>query len=158
MQVGNPGTLAQRGFTLPLAMAGIALAALALSVAGPLWAQYEQRERERELLRVGLLYAQALAAYRDSSPGRKELPSTLEQLVLDSRFVGTQRHLRRLYPDPMNPRRPWGLLRDAQGRINGVYSQHPKAPVAQGPVALSDRTLPPARSYAQWQFTAQPAT
>ena len=157
MRAGSrqPGCADACGFALPMVLAGVALAALALSVAGPSWRQQEQRERERELLRVGLLYAQALAAYRDASPGSERvLPPQLEGLLLDTRFVGTQRHLRWLYPDPTNPRQPWGLLRDAQGRIGGVYSLSQTAPVARGPVVLADRTLPPATRYADWKFTA----
>jgi type II secretory pathway pseudopilin PulG len=147
------------GIALPLLLAGIALAALALSVAGPLWAQRQQRERERELLRIGLLYAQALAAYQAASPGgQKVLPSQLENLVLDSRFVGTQRYLRRLYPDPIDTRAPWGLLRDAQGRIAGVFSQSEKAPMARGPVVLADRTLAPATTYRDWKFVVEGKT
>ena len=143
------------GFAIPVVLAGIALMALALSAAGPLWSQQQQREREQELFRVGLIYAQALAAYRDASPGgEKVLPTHLEQLLLDSRFVGTQRHLRRLYPDPLNSRQPWGLLRDEHRRITGVYSQSERAPVARGYVELTDRRLNPARTYGDWVFLA----
>lgn len=147
--------MTQAGFTLPLMLAAVALLALALSAAGPLWATSEQRERERELLRVGLLYAQALAAYRDASPGgRQDLPTELHQLTLDARFVGTRRHLRRLYADPMNPGRPWGLLRNRDGRIEGVHSLSEKPPVAQAELVLADRRLPAAQRYADWHFVA----
>lgn len=147
-----------RGFTWTLMLAAVALVGLAGSLAGPLWSHQQRREREHELLRIGVIYAQALKAYREASPGNDaQYPRRLEDLLLDTRHAGTRRHLRRLYPDPLSPSRPWGLVTDAQGRIVGLHSTDPAAPVAQGPVALADRTLPPAQRYSDWKFTALPS-
>jgi type II secretory pathway pseudopilin PulG len=143
------------GFTLVAALLLLALLSLGLAVIGPLWSQQSQRERERDLLRVGTLYAQAIAAYQRVSPGSdKQYPATLDVLVLDTRFVGTVRHLRKLYADPMASGQAWGLVRNPAGRIIGVYSQSAAAPLAQGSVALDDRVLPPAQRYADWKFLA----
>ena len=153
MPVGKP----LRGFTLPALLVTLAVMALAWAAVGPAWMHQAQRQRERELLRLGLLYAQALAAYRDTLPGSvRSYPMALDELLRDPRLPGVQRHLRRLYPDPLNPRRPWGLVMDDFGRITGVYSQSSDAPLAQGPVVLPDRTLPPAQRYADWKFLASP--
>ena len=155
MQVGD--LRRAQGFTLVALLLALALVSLALAAAGPMWSQQQRRERERELLRIGPLVAQALQSYREASPGSARLyPLRLDDLLLDTRFVGTRRHLRAIYPDPLQPSRPWGLLTDELGRINGVFSQGIEAPIAQGAVQLDDRRLPAAQRYADWQFLALP--
>lgn len=143
----------QEGFTFIAVLALLALIMLGLAAVGPLWAQQAQREREQDLLRIGALYAQAIASYRDSSPGSvKQYPQQLDALVHDSRFIGVTRHLRRLYSDPIAPELPWGLVRDAGGRIIGVYSQSDKAPLAQAAIDLGVVQLAPVKRYADWKF------
>lgn len=150
------GRRACGGFTLLLLVAALAVAGLALSKTGPRWTEAELRVREDELLRVGQLYAGALEAYSASSPAAvKTLPLALEQLVLDERFVGGHRHLRQLYPDPLDPQRPWGLLRDAEGRIYGVYSLDQRRPFRTAPVRLGALRLDAATRYSDWKFIAR---
>ncbi len=148
-----------RGYSFVGALLLLALVSLGLGVAGPMWSQQAQRERERELLRIGTLYAQAIQRYRDLSPGSlKQYPTSVDALLLDTRFVGTQRHLRKAYADPVNPGGAWGLLRDQGGRIVGVHSLSQEAPLGQGAVALDDRVLPPATRYSDWKFFAKGAS
>lgn len=136
------------------ALAAVALMGIALSVVGPLWADQAKREREQELLRIGGLYAQAIADYYVNTPGTvKKFPERLEELLQDDRFWGTRRHLRRLYPDPLQPHRPWGLIRAADGRIAGVYSQDTSPPFLQSPVTAGVVQLGVAQQYQQWLFT-----
>jgi type II secretory pathway pseudopilin PulG len=136
-------------------LALIALVSIGLAAAGPSWSERLRREREQELLKVGSLYARAIASYRDDSPGTsKTYPQTLDVLLSDPRFIGQHRHLRRLYADPLAPARPWGLVRDIDGHIMGVYSQSDEEPLAQGPQALGPVVLAPARHYADWKFLA----
>jgi type II secretory pathway pseudopilin PulG len=143
------------GFALVVVLAGLAIVSLGLAFLGPSWAHQAQRERERELMRVGVLYAHALASYRAASPGaQKHLPQRLEELLNDVRFAGTTRHLRRLYFDPLDPHRPLAEVRDASGGIVGVRSTSDATPLARGPVVLDDRTLPPAQRYSDWIFSA----
>jgi type II secretory pathway pseudopilin PulG len=145
-----------RGFTFVAMLLLIALVSLGLAAAGTVWSQAAQRERERDLMRIGSLYAQAIASYHRVSPGsQKVYPERLDALLLDTRFVGTVRHLRQAYPDPMNPGQPWTLLRDSANRIIGVHSQSEETPVAQGLVMLEDRVLAPAKRYKEWLFLAQ---
>ncbi len=144
----------QSGFTFVALLVVIFVVALGLSAAGPRWREQSQREQERELMRVGVLYARALADFRENSPGSlKTYPRSLDELVLDSRFLGVRRHLRRLYPDPLDPARPWGVVRDIDGYIVAVYSQSPDEPVAAGPVDLDYLVLAPARHYSDWKFS-----
>lgn len=156
MPAGKHAMRHQRGITFVAVLVLLALCMLALSVAGPLWSQQVRREREQELLRIGNLYAQALAEYHDASPGSaKQYPQQLAQLLADTRYVGLRRYLRKLYPDPIDPSQPWGLVLDAQQRIVGVYSRSEQAPIAQGPQALSATEIDPAQHYADWKFIAK---
>lgn len=145
---------AQGGFTFVAVLLLLALCMLGLAVAGPIWSQQVQRDREQELLRVGVLYAEALASYREASPGSlKQYPDRLESLLLDTRYLGTRRHLRSLYPDPMNPGQPWGLVVDADKRIVGIYSLSNDTPVAQGALDVGGVALPAVQRYSDWKFT-----
>jgi len=156
MRPGKPihARVPEAGFTLIALLVVVFVIALGLSIAGPTWHEQTRRVNERELMRVGVLYAHALAEFREGSPGAlKTYPKSLDELVLDTRFMGVHRHLRRLYPDPLDPSRPWGLVRDIDGYIVGVYSQSTDAPIAEGAVTLGDIELAPARHYSDWKFS-----
>jgi type II secretory pathway pseudopilin PulG len=146
-------TMKQNGFTYVWALMVVALVSVGLSVVGPLWADRAQRDREQDLLRVGRIYAQAIGDYYVATPGTiKKFPQRLEELTEDSRFWGTRRHMRRLYPDPLAPDRPWGLIRDPSGGIMGVYSQSDKKPFASVPLDLGVLNLAAADRYSDWRF------
>lgn len=154
----RPGSR-QRGFSFVATLLLVALVGLGLAIAGPTWAQQAKREREREMLRIGVLYAQALAAYYAASPGAdRQYPPSIEALLLDTRFVGTVRHLRKAYGDPVNGYAPWGLVLNDTGRIIGVRSLSQEAPIATAALRLDDRVLPPVSRYADWTFTALPSS
>jgi type II secretory pathway pseudopilin PulG len=153
MQVGDARPRQQGGFTYLTVMAMIAVLGFGLASLGPMWSDSAQREREQELLRVGALYADAISAYYKSSPGSlKRYPPTLEALTLDTRFVGTQRHLRKLYADPLNPARPWGLINAPDGGVMGVFSQDQRQPFLQAVVNAGSSVLSPAPRYSDWKF------
>lgn len=146
----------QQGFSYVAVLAMVALMGLGLAAIGPLWAEEARREREDDLLRIGRLYAEAIARYQKAAPGSaKRYPPTLEVLLMDTRFAGTVRHMRTLYADPLEPSRPWGLLRDAEGGIRGVYSQSEAAPLRTVALQLGSFTLAPAARYSDWQFVAR---
>lgn len=144
-----------RGFTLLTVLATLALVSLAWTTAMPMWAMDAQREREADLLRVGMLYANALARYRDTLPGSvRSYPTTLDELLLDRRVPGVRRHMRALYPDPISADGVWGLVHDEFGRIVGVYSKSNLRPVRRESVVLEDRVLLAAQVYSDWKFLA----
>lgn len=146
----------QRGFTLLAVLTLTALMAISLSVVGPSWSQARQRERERELVHIGLEYAQALARYRAASPGsERRNPDTLDDLLLDRRFPRVVRHLRRLYPDPLDPGRPWEPVRDPQGGIVGVRSTSTARPLAEHVPHGVQPFSAPAQQYREWVFSVR---
>jgi hypothetical protein len=134
----------------------LAALGVGLALAGPRWRDQIQREREAEWLRVGDLYAQALESYVRSSPGSlKVAPGRLEDLLLDTRFVGVRRHLRQAYADPLQPSQAWQLLRDEQGHIVGVFSSAQDEPfIAQSPAGSRIQLRPQGSGYSRWAFVA----
>lgn len=150
------GRSAQTGFTFVWVLAAIAILSALLAAIGPSWADQAKRDRERELLRIGALYASAIAAYRAASPGSlKQYPAQLDDLLADTRMVGTVRYLRKLYADPLDPSRPWGIVSDSAGRIQGVYSLGTDVPLRTEALDLGSTVLPAARRYADWKFIAK---
>lgn len=144
-----------KGFTYVWVLALLACMSAALAVVGPRWADEMHRGQEHELLRVGLLYARAIKSYRDASPGAKQYPPSLDALLLDKRLVGTHRYLRRLYAEPIEPSLGWGLVRDADGSIRGVYSLSGRKPLRSEPLDLGLVKLPSANTYREWKFVPE---
>lgn len=144
------------GFTFVGVLVTIALLSIGMAAVGPMWADQVRREREAELLRIGSLYAEAISRYRDASPGAlKRHPTSLDALLLDQRYVGTQRYLRRLYTDPLRPGEPWAIIKDEEGGIRGVFSPSIDPPLRRGTVDLGSLTLAAAQRYADWHFVSK---
>lgn len=81
-----------------------------------------KREKEQDWLFVGKQYAQAIASYYHQSPnGIKSLPSGIQDLLLDKRFVAPVRHLRKPYIDPLT-NQAWVLIKNPENKLLGVYS------------------------------------
>lgn len=135
------------GLMVLLALAGLAAIGFAESAATA-----RQRERETQLLWVGQQYRAALDSYYRATPGPvKHLPVSLDDLVRDSRFPNPVRHLRRLYPDPLQPEVPWGLLRRGN-QIIGVYSQSDAAPLRRTGFPAGLEAFEGAAQYDAWRF------
>ena len=113
----------QHGFAyigLLIAVAIIAATATASLGAGT---ALQQREKEAELLAIGLEYRRALQSYAEATPaGMPTTPRELTELLKDPRSTGVRRHLRRIYPDPLTGNSHWGIVRGPDGRIVGVHS------------------------------------
>jgi type II secretory pathway pseudopilin PulG len=148
----------EQGFAWLLVLVMLAVASAAGAVVAQRWSDQSSREKERQLLLIGDAYSRALAAYRASSPGSdKRYPASLEQLVLDTRFVGVRRHLRTLYADPLTGQADWIVVRDPRGDIMGVHSRSPLKPWSRSPQRLEQTDLPAAERYADWIFTPRQA-
>ncbi|AOE87540.1 type II secretion system protein [Pseudomonas sp. TCU-HL1] len=147
----------EQGFTYLGALFLILLMGMSLAGAGQLWSTASQRARERDLLWVGSQYAQALRSYYRASPGVAQYPAALEDLLEDNRFPQPQRHLRRLYPDPVTGTADWGLIRSFDGRIAGIYSQSRQRPLKQAHFPAQWIEFEGLGSYADWRFVAEKA-
>ncbi|HEX6705219.1 MAG TPA: type II secretion system protein [Albitalea sp.] len=153
MRPGSAYWRRERGFTYVWVMAMVAVLGIGLAAIGPLWSDATRREREADALRIGELYARAIASYYTSSPGsEKRYPPSLDALLLDTRFVGTYRHLRRLYGDPLKSGESWGVLRGPDGSVRGVVSRSDDEPLRHEPLDLGITVLTAAQKYSEWQF------
>src|SRR5215208_854940 len=85
----------EAGFTYLGALFVVMLLGLGLAGASEVWSIASQRAHERELLWVGNQYVRALKSYHQQSPGPRQFPLTLDELVEDRRFPTPRRHLRK---------------------------------------------------------------
>ncbi|HET8730829.1 MAG TPA: hypothetical protein VFM34_06935 [Moraxellaceae bacterium] len=111
-----------------------------------------QRQKEQELLYVGDIYRKAIHEYYLEGPGgQRKYPESLNDLLLDKRFVTVRRHLRRLYPDPLTGK-PFRLLMAPEGGIWGVASTAKGRPIKVAGFAEEYVGFESAVSYQDWQF------
>lgn len=119
-RAGRPG-----GYTYLLVLFMVAALGLFAAQAGVVWQLAAQREREAELLAIGVEMARALARYAGETPtGTPIWPTELEELVEDRRFPVPRRHLRRIYRDPFTGRADWGVVRERGKRGQTTISDH----------------------------------
>lgn len=145
------------GFTYVLVLAALAVFSLGLAALGENWQRVAQREKEQELLRVGQAYVQAIRSYYQRSPGSlKGYPPQLSDLLQDQRYIGTERHLRQLYRDPVMNSATWGLVKNEAGEVIGVYSLSLRPTLRRQPLALSGSRVLVGPRYCDWKFVYQP--
>lgn len=143
----------QGGFTYLGLLFAIAIASIGLAGTGALWHLESRREKEKELLFIGMEYRRAIGSYYENSPGgNKQYPDNLGDLLQDKRFPNPVRHLRRLYRDPMMPDGKWELIR-LQGGISGVASKSQDKPIKVAGFEPGLEGFEVARTYAEWRFT-----
>lgn len=141
------------GYTYLFVLFVIAGLGLVSARAGQVWQTAAQREREAELLAIGVEMARALARYQNETPaGQSPMPTRLEQLVEDRRFPVPRRHLRRIYRDPLSGRAEWGLEKVGDV-IVGIHSLSQQAPLRRVdlPLELGDAARSAAK-YSDWVF------
>jgi hypothetical protein len=135
----------------------IALFGIGLATVGRWESEIVQREREKELLRVGKQVMEAVRAYYRVSPGTVNmLPTRWDDLLEDRRFVGTVRHLRRVPLDPFSHQEDWNILRNAQGAMVGIASTALDEPLQRVPIQLGSLQLMPSAHYSEWHFVFDP--
>ena len=143
------------GFTYLTILFVVAFMGLGLAIAGQVWHTVVKREREAQLLYAGNQYRRAIERYYLS--GLNQYPRTLEDLLKDPRKPGTERYLRKLYPDPLAGRNEWGVVKAPDGGIMGVYSQSEDKPIKTAGFAIVNRDFEGAAKYADWKFIYNPA-
>ena len=137
-------------------LAGVALLALQVAESARLT---QQREAEAQLLFAGRQYRNAIERFTNRDVGAlRGPPQRLEDLLEDGRGPVAQRHIRRLYPDPLSGRADWDLLRDARGGLVGVRSRSRQTPLRKTGFERQEADFARAQTYADWRFTVQPVT
>jgi len=97
----------EQGFVYLWALFSVVLAGVAIAGAGQMWQVKSQRDKEAELMFIGEEFRKAIMSYHNTT---KQYPSSLEELLKDSRSVNIKRHLRKIYVDPMTNTTDWGLV------------------------------------------------
>jgi type II secretory pathway pseudopilin PulG len=143
------------GFTYLGLLIAVALMGIGLAAVGEVWSTAVKRERERELLFVGAQFRQAIGLYYEGSPGVKQYPRKLEDLLEDKRFPVLKRYLRRIYLDPMSGKPDWGLLLQGE-QILGVYSQSKDKPLKTANFRLAEAYFADSNAYSDWRFVYAP--
>jgi type II secretory pathway pseudopilin PulG len=148
----------EQGFTLAGALIVTALLGAGMAAYGEIASHAAQRDKEQELLFVGNQFRQAIGSYYERTPGAvKRFPEKLDDLLQDKRHPMAQRHLRRLYADPMTGKPEWGIVSAPEGGIMGVHSLSQAQPVKTGGFLGRDGAFSEAASYSAWQFVYTPA-
>lgn len=145
----------EAGFAYLLLMLALAVIGIAAAFAVSLGAASSRRDAELHLLAIGAEFERALAAYAATggrAPGAG--PRQLEDLLKDPRTAGLRRHLRQIYVDPLTGESRWGVIRNAQGSIVGVYSLAPGVPIKRSGFREGQESFVEADSYSQWTFAA----
>jgi type II secretory pathway pseudopilin PulG len=146
----------QSGMLLIGVLVLLALTALAAVQTGQRWYDARQRANEEELLFVGEQYRQAIESYWREAPNTvHQMPTRVEDLVVDNRFPFPKRHLRKVFRDPLAPDQPLVEIRDGAALL-GVYSQAEGRPFRQVGFEGSQKNFNNAVSYADWKFSYLP--
>ena len=143
------------GYAYLFVLGLVALIGIGLAVVAQVWSTASQREREQELLFIGHQFRAAIRSYYDASPGAKQYPRSIADLLEDKRSPTVVRHLRRPYVDPMTGKNEWGLVRQGDW-IVGVYSLSTAKPIKSALFAADDVAFADAATYADWRFIHQP--
>lgn len=141
-----------RGYTYLGVLIAVALAGVALVGTAQLWSTASRREKEAELLFIGDEFRRAIAMYYDSSPGAKQFPKSLEELLQDKRYPVVRRYLRRNYADPMTGRPDWGIVKGPGDTIMGVYSTSAREPLKRANFPPDYSAFERAERYSDWRF------
>jgi type II secretory pathway pseudopilin PulG len=145
------------GFTYLGALVLIVITGIALSSAGQYWSTLMTREKEKELLFRGDQIRRGIDSYTKATPqgSQPSYPSRFEDLLKDPRSLGTRRHLRRLYSDPMTGGK-WGVISDGKGGVKGVFSLSEKAPLKSEGFPTGYESFESSKAYKDWRFVSNP--
>jgi type II secretory pathway pseudopilin PulG len=143
----------QGGFTFLGVMFLLVLLGIGMAGTGEAWSVASRRAREKELLWVGNQYARAIRSYYMQSPGVRQFPAQLEDLLEDRRFPEPRRHLRQLYADPISHER-FDVVPAEDGRIGGVRSHSDETPMKQDNFPAKFRDFKGTTKYSDWLFIA----
>lgn len=126
------------------------LSAVSLKVAQTL----QLRSAEAELVAIGVEFRNALQSYADATPnGLPNTPENLSELLRDARSPGIQRHLRRIYHDPLTGKPEWGIIRGPDQRIVGIHSLSQGETLKRENFPAELAYLSGAKAYKDWIFS-----
>ena len=150
-------TREEQGYIYIWMLFAVMLAGVMLAAAGLVWQTEARREKEQELLFVGDQFRRAIESYYNDSQttggGAGRYPESLKQLLKDERSPVVKRHLRKIYYDPMTGSHNWGLIRQEDGGIIGIYSFSTEVPIKRTGFPADYAAFENAESYQSWKLT-----
>lgn len=147
----------QAGYTYLAMLFAVAVSGAVVASGSVVWQHEAQREREKELLRVGNEFRHAIGLYYHRAPGSvKHFPASLDELLRDDRHLSLQRYLRRIYRDPMTGKSEWGLVNAPEGGIVGVYSRSERVTVKRSGFDEANVSFSGKARYSDWKFVYAP--
>lgn len=160
MRSGRRAVRSQRGFAYVLLLVTITVIGVAAAGAVSLGSAMARRDADEQLLAIGAEFERALYSYAGVPQGlpagplppNVHGPRDLEELLKDSRVPGIRRQLRQVYADPLTGKVEWGLVRDSQGFITGVYSLAEGRPMKRSGWPMKWGHFEEQDSYAGWVF------
>ncbi|WP_353390245.1 type II secretion system protein [Halopseudomonas sabulinigri] len=156
MLIGSTPRRNQQGVTFLWVMLLLVFLTLGLGRYLELLSTREQRSLEADLLWKGEQYRAAIQAFAEASPGEeKQLPHSLDDLLVDPRLLTYTRHLRRAYLDPITEK-PFEEIYDSQGRLIGVRSASLQAPIKTAGFPPQLAHFEDKKVYNQWEFIYLP--
>jgi len=109
------------GFTYLGVLIAVAVLGIGLLAVSEVWVASARRSKLAELDWIGAQFTQAIGSYYYATPGAtKVYPASLQDLILDRRYVTVRRHLRVVYANPFTGRADWRPVLAADGSIRGV--------------------------------------
>lgn len=147
----------QKGFTYVMLLVAVISLGIIMETATIHTSRIQQAEREAELLYRGMAYRNAIKSYYEAGKPVKTYPKSLDDLVKDPRSAH-RRHLRALYPDPLNKEKgEWRLIRSADGGISAVASTSKDTPIKTANFPVGLERFEGAKTYADWIFEYVPS-
>lgn len=141
------------GFSYLGILFAIAITSVALAGMSVLWSMERKREKEAELIAIGMEFQRAISLYYGRSPGAvKRYPRSLDDLLEDKRFLTPQRYLRQIYVDPMTGKREWSLIQAPEGGFMGVHSTSSEPPLKRVGLPAALEVPESASRYSDWRF------
>lgn len=168
--------MSEKGFTLAFVVITLLFVGVGMATVGKIWSKAVQREKEEELLFRGDQIRKAIESYYNDSKNCRHpnmYPSSLEDLLKDKRCLSVQRHLRKLYKDPMTIDGEWELIPvtpegEVKGmpsssiqpgtgmRIKGVRSKSEKEPIKKKGFPEIYKNFEGKMRYKDWEFIFTP--
>ncbi|MBN1624927.1 MAG: type II secretion system protein [Deltaproteobacteria bacterium] len=144
----------ENAFSYIAALIFVTVIGISLTSGSAYWSTIIKREKEKELLFRGDQIRRAIESYYNGVPGGggSQYPASLNDLLKDPRYLTTQRHLRKIYKDPMTKDGEWGLITVQGGRIKGVFSKGVGTPVKTGNFPDEYEDFEKAVKYSDWKF------
>jgi len=144
----------ESAFSYISALIFVAVIGISLTSGSTYWSTVIKREKEKELLFRGDQIRKAIGSYYNGAPGGagSQYPASLNDLLKDPRYLTTQRHLRKIYKDPMTKDGQWGLIKVQGERIKGVFSKSEEKPFKTGNFPAEYEDFEKAVKYSDWKF------